>query len=207
MFPRKILGGVPADLGLVITQPQAGKILGKALVKPILSRGIVEVQKQTCEFVRHRPPGILSSQVENYVVAILSGQEEAGRGNRLALPERRDPKILFVRSEGDDVKRLRQAQLGLAEQLRKDVTHLLQAQSHFPALFVVGIGQHGKMSGTYSFPLRFIRFRGRGGKIACKKQEREQEASGKEIITRHVHARRLSRRQKDATTSLTRQLS
>ena len=51
MLPGQVLHGIAADLCLVVAQSQAGEILREAFIEPVLRRGIVEIQKQTCKFV------------------------------------------------------------------------------------------------------------------------------------------------------------
>ena len=43
MVPGQAPGRVAANLCLVVAQAQAGEILGKAFVEPLLRRGIVEI--------------------------------------------------------------------------------------------------------------------------------------------------------------------
>ena len=175
MVPGQALGGIAANLCLTVVQAQAGKILREALVKPLLGRRIVEIQKQTRKIMRHRPPAVFSSEIEHDVVAVVSGQKKSRSGNGLALPKRSHADVLFVRLQGDHIERFRHLQFGLEKELGKNVPHLLQAQAGFAPFLFPRIGEHGEMSRTYPDPLGFGVARETAGKEAMAATEQCSE--------------------------------
>ena len=86
-------------------------------------QAFMTAQQQAGKLARHCAPTVFRRNIEHDEVAIVAGQKKSGRGNGPALADGRDTDVLLVRSESNDIERLRQPQLGLHE----DVPHLLEA--------------------------------------------------------------------------------
>src|ERR1700730_16083644 len=104
MVPGQALGRVAAYLYLIVAEAQAGEILGKAFVEPLLGGRLVEIQKQARQVMGDSPPTIFSSKVEDDIVAVVSRQKKSRSGNRLALPTRRHANVFLVRLQGDHIQ-------------------------------------------------------------------------------------------------------
>ena len=120
MVPGQAPGRIAAHLRLVVAQAQAGEILRKAFVKPFLSRGIVETQKQARKIVGDGSPAVLGGKIEHDVVAVFARQKKSGSGDGLALAERRHANVFLVRLQRDHIQRFRHLHFGLQEELAKD---------------------------------------------------------------------------------------
>ena len=187
MAPGRARYRIAANLGLGVTQLEAGEILGESLVKPILGRGIVEAQKQPCKIVGDGPPAVLCGKIEHDIVAVSAGQKKSWGGNGPALAERRHTNVFLIRLQSDHIQRFRHLHFGLQEELAKDFAHLFQAQAYFAAFFLAPVGEHGKMSGAYADPLGFrIARESVGGGCNREEQDRGWKASRAEGNTGHV---------------------
>jgi len=179
VFSKSVNDSGSANLRLLIIHAQAGEVFRKAFIEPRLRGRIVVVEEDLGEFAGYRAPAFVFGQIQDEVIAIFAGKEEAGR-DRLSLARGHDFAVFFIASQGNDVDWFRHVDPGSGQQLREDGAHLLEAHDYVMAVLFVSVSDHGKVTGVDADPVRLVRA-GRGERSTAEQNSNQDEPGWKGV--------------------------
>src|SRR5215472_9574931 len=116
-------------------------------------------------------PAVRIGGVENNEDPIGPRENKSGIGNGIAIQQRRDLLIPLSAANGDNLDRLRHADLVAHEQLAKYGSHLFEPGDDLMGFFGTSVGKDTEMVGANTLPLLV------GSMSACARDEGQDETA------------------------------